>query len=247
MVELNETSVLNELIGIEKLVLTSIPGLDINYLSPPFNNLSNLIYLDLSGNKLCLTEKHENIFKNLTNLDYLNLSYNQLIDLNLQFFIHIINLTKLNLTYIKRFTLKDKLFSNLINLQVLDLSNNYIEMKLNELTFYGLDKLKTLKLNSNNIKHLNGNIFNNLICLIELDLDRCSIDSVDLFAFNGLTNLERLNLANNKIEQISEKHFVGDLINVKQLNLYSNPFIYRTDLFAFYNNLNLFDLDLIID
>ena len=79
--------------------------------------------------------------------------------------------------------------------------------------------------------------------LVDLNLSGCGIRLIDLEAFNFLFKLEYLNLSINRIEEMNEQHF-KQLINLKQLDLSSNPFIYQIDILQFYNNLNLKYLDL---
>ena len=178
-------------------------------------------------------------------MNKLNLSENQ------HFQVSVFNFNKLkhlDLSKIKKFRLVDKLFENLLNLETLNLSsiNNQTQITLNDLTFYGLFKLKQLDLSQNSLYHLKANVFKYLVHLTDLNLYQCHLLSVNRDTFCDLSELESLNLSDNSIEEMDEQHF-RDLIKLKTVNLYKNPFIYRKDIVKFYNNLNLIDLDLIID
>jgi Leucine-rich repeat (LRR) protein len=225
--------------NLKKLKLVNFFDLEIDPLA--FDSLIYLEYLDLSQNKLSITQENQDIFKYLMNLKHLNLSKNKLF--NLSSTIYFRNLNYLNLSEMECIILTDKMFDGLLYLDVLDLSsvNNQNELSLNEFIFYGLNNLKKLILSKNNINYLTSNLFRHLVNLVNLDLSKCHIKTVFLYSFNGLVKLENIDLSQNEIENLIEDHF-NDLISLKRVNIHNNPFIFSKDIYKFKKNLNLNDL-----
>ncbi len=243
----------NKFIGFENLKMLKLSGLKNNKIDPSYLNiLVNLVHLDLSDNNLSFSDIMNDIFGNLTNLTYLNLNSNREFKVNSSFFKQLKNLKELCLqkTSVK---LNNNLFQHLSNLEILDMTESEINIHdLNESIFFGLSNLKKLTLKNNRKYEINGheklnaNTFKYLINLIHLDLSECAINIIDLNAFNGIYKLEILKLNQSNIEEMSEEH-LKPLANLKQLDLYDNPFIYKKNIAQFYKNLNLKDLDLILD
>ncbi len=74
---------------------------------------------------------------------------------------------------------------------------------------------------------------------VYIDLERESIDIINLSTFNGLQYLEELHLQDNKIKRIEKDHF-KDLIHLRELWLESNTIIsIDKDAFSGLNNLEL--------
>jgi len=165
-----------------------------------FNGLSKLKYLILKVNFLEIIE--ENTFKSLISLENLDISY---------------NLVK---------TIEHSAFDGLDNLLELNVANNNNKSTntiniMNNNSFKGLQKLKTLKLNDNNILEINDHMFQNLTELNELDLSGNKIKEINNDSFNGLKKLEHLNLNNNFLKEIIEKPF-ENLLKLKTLEVSGN-------------------------
>jgi Leucine-rich repeat (LRR) protein len=188
--------------------------------------LPNLEYMDLSQNRLILI-KAESFF-NIKNLKNLNLSYNKL-DLESEFknILHLkgqslLETLDLSFNEIKYFE-SNLTFQYLDSLKYLNLSNNKLKF-IDSFVFGFLIKLNELNLASNNISFLNASCFFNLRSLKKLSMNFNKINSTDFLKSNknDLYNLEYLNLEENKIVFINERHFQSYL-NLSSLNLNSNP------------------------
>ena len=88
-------------------------------------------------------------------------------------------------------------FSNLQQCTVLDLSVNNIRTNLQERAFTGLESLKKLKLNHNNMQLINQSHFPGLLELEELYLDHNRIGTIRAGTFSDLRKLKVLNMAHN--------------------------------------------------
>lgn len=82
----------------------------------------------------------------------------------------------------------------------------------------------------------------NLSDLKEICINGKNIKSIDLNAFEGLNNLEFLNLSKNKIEELNETTF-RNLSNLQKLDLSHNK-LKKIDDSAFERLVNLMELDL---
>lgn len=130
-------------------------------------------------------------------------------------------------------------FTSLINLNTLDLNSNKINF-IDDDAFYGLEKLKNLYLFSNK---LNSLLFlDHLTGLTVLKLSFNLIGELASGVFGRLSRLERLELAENRIDQVENRAF-STLANLKMLNLSSNKSInLAQDTFVDLNNLEELDL-----
>jgi Leucine-rich repeat (LRR) protein len=88
-------------------------------------------------------------------------------------------------------------FKGLANLRVLSLSARQIDFR----AFTCLEKLEELTLRTV-LETINSTVFADLKKLKVLNLQNCSIKSIEPSAFDHLKDLEMLNLSNNKLEQI---------------------------------------------
>lgn len=232
-----------ELKALKKLKFYSNEWLEFD--SNSFGNLTELQYLNLGAGYLSFTGNLQFLLKYSDKLDCLELKSKHHLEINSKYFCNLKNLRHLTL---RNILLNKKSFENLSNLQTLDLchcSQNK-EFYSNEMTFFGLTSLKELKLNCSKMGFLNDKLLKPLINLTNLDLSECNISSIHMYAFKDLTKLEEIDLSENKIDCIDEQLF-KDLINLKKLDLNRNPFIYKTDIFNLFQNLNLNQLDLIVD
>ena len=137
--------------------------------------------------------------------------------------------------------LRDNTFSQLKSLIMLDLSSSQIN-EARDKAFYGLEQVTTLKLNnnrfvsipknlppsllflyldSNQIKAIPANIFNDLVQLQELRMSGNNILTLETGAFDGLVNLKKLNLYNNNIATLPGSIF-SPFVRLISLNLGKN-------------------------
>lgn len=136
------------------LSYNKIKQLDSNTFSTP-----NLLELDLSMNNLGLLGEHT--FDNITTLKHMNLSFNPIGDLKIDTFAHLTNLEILDLKQTNISVIHLGTFSHQHKLIVLDLSeNNLIELDFNHF-LPSLPDLRSLYLDENKLKTLNG--FGNVI------------------------------------------------------------------------------------
>jgi hypothetical protein len=131
----------------------------------------------------------------------------------------------LNGENLSRYLLEKKIIeqTNGLNyLRELHLDNNQIA-SLEANTFYGLNNLWHLYLANNQIASIDANTFNGLKNLIWLHLENNQISSIDANAFNGLNNLWHLYLGFNQIASLDANTFNG-LSSLNELGLDGNPF-----------------------
>ena len=94
--------------------------------------------------------------------------------------------------------------------------------KLEKRMFKGFPMLQSLTINENSkLRRIESDAFSSLTNLIELNLDRNSIDSINQKHFSRLIKLNILNLYNNRIGYIKEKAF-SNLKNLTKLSLGGN-------------------------
>ncbi|XP_066140178.1 leucine-rich repeat-containing protein 70-like [Euwallacea fornicatus] len=183
-----------------------------------FEPVKNLLFLDLSYNRLTTEELPPETFKGPYNqsvyeplaLEDLNLAYNQIHSLPHNLFEHVAQLKQLNLE------------GN--DFKVLDQSTQYALSSLAE--------LEVLNLGNNELTELVGNAIRNLQKLRILDLSRNKIDFIPetLSLLNG--SLEILYLDYNLIFEITDESFLGvqgirilSLTNLPRLeNINANSF-----------------------
>jgi Leucine-rich repeat (LRR) protein len=228
--------------------LTKLVSLDLSWnplkrISPKlFANLAALNELKLLGCQLFDLEP--NTFHGLDNLNKLTLGSNKLTHLNEASFKGLKNLTELNLSSNKLKEINEETFRDTCNLSELFLSfNELIDIRFGLNNESGLQQLKRLNLNGNklekfeinlrNLEELNlsfnrtltrlrSGAFKHLSKLKILDLDGCSLKVVDANTFEGLFNMEDLDLAYNDLEDIGVGTF--DLMeNLKMLNISKKP------------------------
>ena len=157
-----------------------------------FSQLKQLYYLDLSNNLI----KNVDSLKMLTDLSQLKLSYNQIDNLN-----GLTNLTKMEFLYANSNRLKNvEQIGNLYKLSYLNLSDNQIE-QLNWIKKLSL--LQNLDLSHNNLHNLkqtNIDLLN--INLIQLDLSFNKLKTIDFIRY--FSKLSKLVANQNEIEDLNE-------------------------------------------
>ncbi|KAM0681470.1 hypothetical protein GINT2_000672 [Glugoides intestinalis] len=117
-----------------------------------------------------------------------------------------------------------------INLDIIRFMKNIRELDINgikelekipDLLFDDLTNLESLRLENNNIKELQPNIFNNLQKLESLNLSDNKLTELPSCVFDGLVNLKSLWLPNNNIKELQPNIF-NNLQKLEYLRLYSN-------------------------
>nr|XP_023023978.1 phospholipase A2 inhibitor-like [Leptinotarsa decemlineata] len=143
-----------------------------------FENLENLIKLNLSHNHLGDFPESGLTFFTLKGLRDLNLAHNEISNLDRYSFIPLEKLERLNLGFNRIMHINDGLFFHLSFLEVLELNNNYL-FEVSPENWRGLISLKILNLAENFL---------------------ISFDTTDSFSF---VHLNTLNLSGNSLRQLN--------------------------------------------
>ena len=162
-----------------------------------FSNLPVLKELDLS-------HYFFNIFPNFngtTNLQRLKLQFSNITYLPKNLCRYLPNLETLDLSENTITTLPD--FSRCKKLKVLDLFQNRIKTIEKQLT--NLNKLEILTLSDNHLTVIANGTFTGSPHITNLYLDWNLIHTIEDYAFNGIQNLEVLNVSNNKLKKLPSK------------------------------------------
>ncbi|VDI08041.1 Hypothetical predicted protein [Mytilus galloprovincialis] len=168
-----------------------------------FENMTNLITLDLSFNRLMLYTKQT--FTGLRNLQILKLGNNIIYQIPNKTFENMFSLTHLDISFCYFSSLNEKTFSGLVNLLHLKLNNNILNYNTKQLpkgSFKALGSLKQLSIQHNNLesrtKIFPDETIADLIMLEVLELDvSCRDPHRQLFGkgFSTLNNLRTLNFS----------------------------------------------------
>lgn len=137
-----------------------------------FDDVGNLTWLDLRGNKVHLPV---NIFRNLHKLEYLELGYN--------------NLNKL----------ENGIFRNQHNLKHLNLWGNNLQ-HLSKDSFLGVSSIVELDLSSNNIETLHSDVFEHLTNLTNINLNANRFASLPEGLFSKNQMLKQIRLMDNRVD-----------------------------------------------
>lgn len=92
-----------------------------------------------------------------------------------------------------------------------------------------VDQIVNLDLSKNKISSLDGKIFHNMTKLRTLDLSQNTIRHIDAGVFSGLAGVKKLNLSQNQIVHIEQGAF-HNMENLKVLDVSSNPLACNCDL-----------------
>ncbi|KAL3870093.1 hypothetical protein ACJMK2_042706, partial [Sinanodonta woodiana] len=123
-------------------------------------------------------------------------------------------------------------FNGLRSLEELDLSYNYLTEVPHALS--NIRTLRVLNLQNNDLMSIHSNAFSSLRCLEELDLSGNllgQIDSVEKGAFNGLTALRKLSVADCGLTSLPISEMSG-FSNLQHLNISRNPLILNSIAFT---------------
>lgn len=195
-------------------------------------------------------------FQPLGQLEWLNVSNNLISSLEVDSFAGLASLTVLDLSANRLSRLTPGLFSEMPALAHLDLSRNKIQT-VNLGAFDSLTRLHTLRLEDNNLNHvpsaalaavsatlhslrlsrnvidtLEDGCFRNLAHLRRLDLNDNALIRIHPAAFDGLTDLEALDLSFNRLDGTVD----GLPVSLKHLDLSGN--MWRTLPSSFLSGLN---------
>ncbi|KAK6628561.1 hypothetical protein RUM43_002376 [Polyplax serrata] len=181
-------------------------------------DLTNLTWLDLRGNKMRV---HENFFNSVPKLQTLELGNNNLTHLEPGFFRSLTRLEHLNLWKNRLKNLTREVFQHLKLLKELDVSSNDMEF-LSADAFQDLSQLIRLSLSGNNFSQMPKNLFASTPNLEVLRLyDNRQIMSIPDRFLSNLTKLKEVYLMRNNLQNISENTF-WDSKAVTNLSLQSN-------------------------
>ena len=193
-----------------------------------FAGLSGVTELDLHDNKI--TSFSRNMFTGLTSLEKLDLSMNRLdegnVTLSSDVFAYLTGLKKLNLWDNGLGSLPEGVFDDLTSLEELDVGSNWIVSGLYGDIFKDLSSLKVLKLNGakakdNGSRSLHRDLFDGLSNLEELNIGDNKLTSLHEDLFDGLSSLKTLSIRANEITSLPEGIF-DDLDSLEYLYLHQN-------------------------
>lgn len=191
--------------------------LDLNYRA--LAGLLDLIWLDLSFNNI--TKLSELTFPPFPKLKYLDMRYNPVKYIFPSTFAIMNNTRVLYLgDYTAPLVLTQKqTFQSLSELRYLSISNIQIR-QLTQSIFQGLNNLNTLKLRGH-IKYIEYDAFSDLPKLKQLILKDCEIEELSMDALFGLSELEIIDLSNNKLTLLPPGIF-DDKKNLNEIYLQNN-------------------------
>ncbi|XP_051562964.1 leucine-rich repeats and immunoglobulin-like domains protein 2 [Myxocyprinus asiaticus] len=186
-----------------------------------FKELKALKSLKMQRNGI--TKLMDGALLGLDNMEELELEYNNLTELNKGwlFGLHMLRILRVNQNNIG--LIRADTWEFCYRLEELDLSFNHLS-RLEDWVFTGLGLLQSLNLGDNQITHLEDGVFSSLVNIRTIDIRNNEIslaieDSVGMFV--GLKRLNSLVLQNNKIRTITKTAFDG-LMELEYLDLSKN-------------------------
>ncbi|OWF47667.1 slit homolog 2 protein-like [Mizuhopecten yessoensis] len=237
----------NDIVAISQHALKGLPSLNSlnlsgnklsnsSALSLVFRHLENLTELCLTGNDL--QNLPDGMFESMVKLKTLDLSQNSLKSLKSEAFRGLVFLTNLRLSSNRITDLSADVFQNLRLLDKLDLSNNVL-IHFDDIVLPGM----ALTFNISNNKLMNFPNSFRQTKVVTLDLHANSIVTLSSISTASLQSITFLDLSQNKISRIEEGAFEG-LNNLEVLNLTRNQLTVNLSLNVFRGSSKLLDLDL---
>ena len=234
-----------------------------------FQRLSSLIHLDLSNNKLETVVS--NVFKDLTKLVVLDLSRNSIRFIHGDTFRGLESLKSLvlNSNRLERVSQTWWRYSPSLDTILLDM-NRIATLPAN--AFEGISKIKSISIEGNDLVDISAELFgpatNSAIGLEKLSLKHNKLRTIPTELLGHLKNLESLDLSQNLFEVIDPDAFKGldklesvhlnalpalkvvrdysfsELLSLRNLELHSNPQLYKIEPSAFLATPNINSVDL---
>ncbi|KAJ8316105.1 hypothetical protein KUTeg_006119 [Tegillarca granosa] len=227
-----------------------------------FQGLISLTELNLNKNKIREFQKYH--FDSIrSQIKILKLAYNEIKTIDGNLFQSMNNLRILDLSHNQIYAVGDASFSGL-QLQELSFKGNQIK-EIWKTSFSGAGRIKVLDLSENSIEritsgafdsfreslyvlNLRGNSLNNfrygmvrgMFYLQVLDISRSNIANIDINSFSDLTNLQELNLSDNKLVTL-HSGILDKSLAISKLYLHCNPledflgFKFSTNIFVSLN------------
>lgn len=184
-------------------------------------NRQTLRYLDLSDNMFLSVPSSS--LRNMEDLSDLDLSSNKLGKIDSREFDGIgRKLTSLKIKNCGLHTVGSNAFIGLDTLRELDMSNNYLNDVPNE-AFRKLQSLEILYIGTNNFQHISKDDFGTLENLIELDMNGCHGNGIEIHpgAFQENSNLAILNITKCPgLRELDPSFSLQDLPNLRSVSLH---------------------------
>lgn len=206
------------------LDIPSLKFLDISYCDTCvlaeniFDSLSNLLTLDISGNKI--VDILPNAFESLSNLLELAISGNEIVNILPSTFDSLYNLMDLDLSRNKIVNIPPNLIDSLSSLINLDLSGNKI-VAIPPNLFKSLKKLESLSLCTNEIAEISSNVFEGMLGLSYFDIGENILTTLPDNIFKNTPLITTIIICYNKITHLSHTIFEG-LTELNCLDLRNN-------------------------
>lgn len=164
--------------------------------------------IDLSYEKIQITEIEKDTFTGLINLKKLNLSNNSIIRLADNTFKDLGELTELNLSINSINGLSKSEFTGLKNLKILDLSNNFIEEIPNNV-FTHIKNIENINLSNNKINIITNRAFYNLTKLNHLDLTKNLVSDKYQYIAEFLSNRVKVCYTKFEVNNRNKNAYIG--------------------------------------